>query len=72
MQKVQPIEEVITLVAMRKQVAIDDIERIFNLPNHATRNIIEFLIKFDFVKKVEGRYLTLSEACSPFFEEIIP
>lgn len=68
MQKVQPIEEVITLVATRKQIAIDDVERIFKLPNHATRNIIDFLVKFDFIK-IKGKYLTLSEACSPFFEE---
>ncbi len=71
MQLMQPIEEIITLVAKRGRIAIDDVEQIFNLPNDSTRNIIDFLLRFDFIKIEEGRYLVLSETCMPFFEEII-
>jgi hypothetical protein len=71
MQMVQPIEEIITLVASRGKVSVDDVEQIFRLPNNSTRNIIDFLLKFEFVKFVDGKYLTLTETCSPFFEEIM-
>lgn len=71
MQIVQPIEEIITLVASRGKISIDEVEQIFRLPNNSTRNIIDFLLKFEFVKIVDGKYLALSENCSPFFEEIM-
>lgn len=67
----QPIEEIMTLIAIRHRVSVEDVERIFNLPNNSTRNIIDFLVKFDFVRLVEGKYLVLSESCTPFFDEII-
>jgi predicted transcriptional regulator of viral defense system len=68
----QPIEEVISLIASRRRIAINDVEEIFNLPNNSTRSIIDFLLKFEFIKMVDGRYLVLSETCSPFFDEIMP
>ena len=71
MQMMQPIEEVITLIASRRRIAISDVEEIFNLPKDSTRSIIDFLLKFDFIKIVDGRYLVLSDACSPFFDEIL-
>jgi len=67
----QPIEEIMTLIAIRHRVSVEDVERIFNLPNNSTRSIIDFLVKFDFVRLVEGKYLVLSESCTPFFDEII-
>lgn len=67
----QPIEEIMTLIAIRHRVSVEDVEQIFNLPNNSTRNIIDFLVKFDFVRLVEGKYLVLSESCTPFFDEII-
>jgi hypothetical protein len=67
----QPIEEIITLVAMRDKISVDEIKVIFDLPNNATDNIIDFLVKFDFIRLVESRYLSLGDACSQFFEEII-
>jgi hypothetical protein len=72
MQIMQPIEEVISLIASRRRIAINDVEEIFNLPNNSTRSIIDFLLKFEFIKMVDGRYLVLSETCSPFFDEIMP
>lgn len=66
----QPIEEILTLIAIRGKVLVEDIEQIFDLPNKTTRSILDFLIKFEFVR-VNGKYLVLSETCSPFFEEII-
>ena len=71
MQMVQPIEEIITLVATRRTVPIKEVEKIFRLPNESTRNIIDFLVKFDFLRVVNNRSLTLSESCSPFFEEML-
>jgi hypothetical protein len=71
MQMMQPIEEIITLVALRGKISIDDVEQVFKLPNNSTRSIIDFLLKFDFIKMVDGRYLVLSETCTPFFEEIL-
>jgi hypothetical protein len=71
MQRTQPIEEIITLVATRGKIRIDEIERVFKMPNGSTRNIIEFLLKFDFVRVVNGKYLVLSETCTPFFEELL-
>jgi predicted transcriptional regulator of viral defense system len=72
MQIMQPIEDVISLIASRRRIAINDVEEIFNLPNNSTRSIIDFLLKFEFIKMVDGRYLVLSETCSPFFDEIMP
>jgi hypothetical protein len=71
MQMMQPIEEIITLIALRGKISIDDVEQVFKLPNNSTRSIIDFLLKFDFIKMVDGRYLVLSETCTPFFEEIL-
>lgn len=71
MQMVQPIEEIITLVATRRTVPIEEVEKIFRLPNESTRNIIDFLVKFDFLRVVNNRSLTLSGSCSPFFEEML-
>ena len=71
MQMMQPIEEIITLVALRGKISIDDVEQIFRLPNNSTRSIIDFLLKFDFIKIVDGKYLVLSETCTPFFDEIL-
>ncbi|MGH9991582.1 MAG: hypothetical protein ACREAZ_02925 [Nitrososphaera sp.] len=67
----QPIEEIMTLIAIRHKVSVEDVERIFDLPNNSTRNIIDFLVKFDFVRLMEGKYLVLSDSCTPFFDEII-
>jgi len=72
MQMMQPIEEVISLIASRRRIAVNDVEEIFNLPNNSTRSIIDFLLKFEFIKMEDGRYLVLSETCSPFFDEIMP
>ena len=72
MQMMQPIEEVISLIASRRRIAVNDVEEIFNLPNNSTRSIIDFLLKFEFIKMEDGRYLVLSETCSPFFDEIVP
>ena len=72
MQMMQPIEEVISLIASRRRIAINDVEEIFKLPNNSTRSIIDFLLKFEFIKMEDGRYLVLSETCSPFFDEIMP
>jgi hypothetical protein len=71
MQMMQPIEEIITLVALRGKISIDDVEQIFRLPNNSTRSIIDFLLKFDFIRVVDGKYLVLSETCTPFFDEIL-
>ena len=71
MQVMQPIEDIITLVALRGKISIDDLEQVFRLPNNSTRSIINFLLKFDFVKIIDGKYLVLSETCTPFFDEII-
>jgi hypothetical protein len=70
MQMMQPIEEVITLIASRRKISVSDVEDIFHLPNDSTRTIIDFLLKFDFIQMVDDRYLVLSDACSPFFDEI--
>ncbi len=70
-QMPQPIEEIMTLIAIRHKVSVEDVERIFDLPNNSTRNIIDFLVKFDFVRLMEGKYLVLSDSCTPFFDEII-
>ena len=67
----QPIEEIITLVALRGKISVDDVEQIYRLPNNSTRSIIDFLLKFDFIKIVDGKYLVLSETCTPFFDEIL-
>jgi hypothetical protein len=71
MQMMQPIEEIITLVALRGKISVDDVEQIYRLPNNSTRSIIDFLLKFDFIKIVDGKYLVLSETCTPFFDEIL-
>ena len=71
MQMLQPIEEIITLVALRGKISIDDVEQIFRLPNNSTRSIIDFLLKFEFIRIVDGKYLVLSETCTPFFDEIL-
>jgi hypothetical protein len=71
MQVIQPIEDIITLVALRGRISIDDLEQVFRLPNNSTRSIINFLLKFDFVKIIDGKYLVLSETCTPFFDEIL-
>ncbi|MGI0016224.1 MAG: hypothetical protein ACREBU_22620, partial [Nitrososphaera sp.] len=62
---------IMTLIAIRHKVSVEDVERIFDLPNNSTRNIIDFLVKFDFVRLMEGKYLVLSDSCTPFFDEII-
>jgi hypothetical protein len=67
----QPIEEIMTLIAIKPRISVEEVELIFNLPGRSTRNIIDFLLKFDFVRMVEGRYLVISESCTPFFEELI-
>ena len=67
----QPIEDVITIIASRRMIAINDVEQILDMPNNSVKTIIDFLLKFDFIKVVQGRYLALSESCSPFFEEIL-
>lgn len=71
MQMTQPIEDVITIIASRRMIAINDVEQILDMPNNSVKTIIDFLLKFDFIKVVQGRYLALSESCSPFFEEIL-
>lgn len=72
MQRMQPIEETITLVASRGKISVDDVQQLLRLPKDSTRNIINFLLKFDFIRIVDGNYLVLSETCTPFFDEIIP
>jgi hypothetical protein len=47
----QPIEEVMTLIAIRPKIPVDEIEQIFDLPGKSTHNIIDFL-EFDFVRLV--------------------
>jgi hypothetical protein len=71
MQMTQPIEDVITIIASRRMIAINDVEQILDMQNNSVKTIIDFLLKFDFIKVVQGRYLALSESCSPFFEEIL-
>ena len=66
-----PIEEIMTLIAIRPKIPVEEIELIFNLPGKSTRNVIDFLLKFDFIRLVQGRYLVMSESCTPFFEELI-
>jgi hypothetical protein len=68
---VNPIEEIIILVATRRKVSIDEIEQVFKLPNNSTKSIIDFLVNFDFVRVVDGRFLALSETSTPFFDEIV-
>ena len=66
-----PIEEIMTLIAIRPKIPVEEIELTINLPGKSTRNVIDFLLKFDFIRLVEGRYLVMSESCTPFFEELI-
>lgn len=72
MQMMQPIEDIISLVATRGRLSVDDVEQAFDLPNDSTRNIIDFLVKFDFLRKVEGKYLVITDTCRPFLKEIFP
>lgn len=72
MQKMQPIEETITLVASRGKISVDDLQQFLGLPNDSTRSIIDFLLKFDFIRIVDGNCLVLSESCTPFFDELMP
>ncbi|GEM_PF-2222315 len=67
----RPIEEILTLIAIRSKIPVEEIEQIFDLPGKSTRSIIDFLLKFDFIRIVEGKYLVMSESCTPFFEELI-
>ena len=67
----QPIEETITLVASRGKISVDDVQKILRLPKDSTRTIVNFLLKFDFIRIVEGKYLVLSDTCTPFFDEIM-
>ena len=71
MQRMQPIEETITLVASRGKISVDDVQKILRLPKDSTRTIVNFLLKFDFIRIVDGKYLTLSDTCTPFFDEIM-
>jgi predicted transcriptional regulator of viral defense system len=71
MQRMQPIEETITLVASRGKISVDDVQKILRLPKDSTRTIVNFLLKFDFIRIVEGKYLVLSDTCTPFFDEIM-
>ncbi|MGI0037946.1 MAG: hypothetical protein ACRD99_06280 [Nitrososphaera sp.] len=72
MQRMQPIEATITLVASHGKISVDDVHQLLRLPNDSTRSIINFLLKFDFIRIVDGKYLVLSDTCSPFFDEIMP
>jgi len=67
----QPIEETITLVASRGKISVDDVQKVLRLPKDSTRTIVNFLLKFDFIRIVEGKYLVLSDTCTPFFDEIM-
>jgi hypothetical protein len=67
----QPIEETITLVASRGRISVDDVQKVLRLPKDSTRTIVNFLLKFDFVRIVDGKYLVLSDTCTPFFDEIM-
>ena len=72
MQRMQPIEETITLVASRGKISLDELQQVLRLPYGSTRSIIDFLLKFDFIRIVDGNYLVLSDTCTPFFEELMP
>ncbi|HEV8387376.1 MAG TPA: hypothetical protein VGQ03_07120 [Nitrososphaera sp.] len=71
MQRMQPIEETITLVASRGKISVDDVQKVLRLPKDSTRTIVNFLLKFDFIRIVDGKYLVLSDTCTPFFDEIM-
>ena len=71
MQRMQPIEETITLVASRGKISVDDVQDVLRLPKDSTRTIVNFLLKFDFIRIVDGKYLVLSDTCTPFFDEIM-
>ena len=71
MQRMQPIEETITLVASHGKISVDDVQKVLRLPKDSTRTIVNFLLKFDFVRIVDGKYLVLSDTCTPFFDEIM-
>ena len=69
MQMLQPLDEIMSIVASKGKISLDDLEKVFRFPSSSTRSIVEFLLKFGFVKMVEGNYLILSEVSQPFFEE---
>jgi hypothetical protein len=64
------IDDVFLLVAIRGEILLRDIQEIFGMRFETAYNIIDFLIKYDFVK-VSGRYITLTDNCRLFFHELV-
>ena len=64
------IDDILALVAVSDGLKIRDIQCIFKLDLNATRKILNFLAKFDFVE-LEDEFVKLSRISKPFFDEIL-
>jgi hypothetical protein len=64
------VDDVLALIAAKDNIVVQEISDILHLDHLVIRLIIEFLIRFDFVK-AKGQRITLNDSCRPFFDEIM-
>lgn len=64
------IDELLALMTVRRNITIRDIQEIFRIDLKATHKILEFLVKFDFVK-IDRHYVELSTTWKPLFDEVL-
>lgn len=62
------VDDIFAFIGMRGRITTRDIQDVFRVDKRTTKEILNFLIKYDFAK-LEGQSVVLSEVCAPFFRQ---
>jgi len=65
------LDAIISLVAKRGEISINEVERAFPGARESTHDAINFLVKFDFLRLADDKYLSLTEASIPMIDETV-
>lgn len=65
------LDEIISLVAKRGELTINEVERAFPMSRESAHDAIRFLVKFDFLRLIDNKYLSLTEASIPLIDETV-
>lgn len=65
------LDEIISIVAKRGEISIKEVEQGLPMTRESTRDAIDFLVKYDFLRLMDGKYLSLTEASMPLIDESI-
>jgi len=65
------LDAIISLVARRGEISINEVERALPSSRDSTHDAINFLVKFDFLRLADNKYLSLTEATIPMIDETV-